>query len=187
MRFRTILFGIAILAVTFIGATFAMQVLWPAAETSRRPALADVPPLPPVSRTSTIVAPTVITLGAIRDMLEATAPRDLSGKRDNVVSKLLSNAEIGWQVNRGPLGVFGKPDALGVSTVLNGTLRATGQIATNAAGGLGGVLSGVLGQEVGRSVEKLAGRTLDQRTDIRGNVAVVSQPQLTPPGGSSPT
>ena len=180
MRFRTILFGIAILAVTFIGATFAMQVLWPAAETSRRPALADVPPLPPVSRTSTIVAPTVITLGAIRDMLEATAPRDLSGKRDNVVSKLLSNAEIGWQVNRGPLGVFGKPDALGVSTVLTGTLRATGQIATNAAGGLGGVLSGVLGQEVGRSVEKLAGRTLDQRTDIRGNVAVVSQPQLTP-------
>ena len=130
MRLRTILFGIAILAVTFIGATFAMQVLWPAAENSRRPVLADVPPLPPVSRTSTIVAPTVITLSAIRDMLEATAPRDLNGKRDNPVSKLLSNAEIGWQVNRGPLGVFGKPDVLGVSTVLTGTLRATGQIAT---------------------------------------------------------
>jgi len=180
MRLRTILFGIAVLAVTFIGATFAMQVLWPAAENSRPPVLADVPPLPPVSRTSTIVAPTVIALSAIRDMLEATAPRDLNGKRDNPVSKLLSNAEIGWQVNRGPLGVFGKPDVLGVSTVLTGTLRATGQIATSAAGGLGGVLSGVLGQEVGRSVEKLAGRTLDQRTDIRGNVAVVSQPQLTP-------
>ncbi len=180
MRLRTILFGIAILAVTFIGATFAMQVLWPAAQDSRRPALADVPPLPPVSRTSTIVAPTAITLTAIRDMLEASAPRDLSGKRDNPVSKLLSNAEIGWQVNRGPLGVFGKPDAIGVSTVLTGTLRATGTIATNAAGNLGGVLSGVLGQEVGRGVEKLAGRTLDQRTDIRGNVAVISQPQLTP-------
>jgi hypothetical protein len=180
MRFRTILFGIAVVAVAFVGATFAMQVLWPPAQSSRRPALAEVAPLPPVSRTSTIVAPTVITLNAIRDMLETTAPRDLSGRRDNPVSKLLSNAEIGWQVNRGPLGVFGKPEALGVSTVLSGTLRATGQLSTSAAGNLGGVLSGVLGQEVGRNVEKLAGRTLDQRTDIRGNVGVISRPQLTP-------
>ena len=180
MRLRTILIGVAILAMAFVGATLLMQLLWPAAESSRRPALAEVPPLPPVSRTSTIVAPTVITLGALREMLEAQAPRDLTGKRDNVASKLLSNAEIGWTVNRGPLGVFGKPDVIGVSTVLTGTLRATGQIASTAAGGLGGALGGVLGKDVGRSVEKLAGRTLDQRTDIRGNVAVVSQPQLTP-------
>jgi uncharacterized protein DUF4403 len=76
--------------------------------------------------------------------------------------------------------VFGKPDVVGVSTVLTGTLRATGQIATTAAGGLGGAIGGFLGKDVGRSVEKLAGRTLDQRTDIRGNVAVISQPQLTP-------
>jgi len=181
MRLRTILFGIAILAVTFVGATYAMQILWPAADSnSRPPVLAEVPPLPPLSRTSTIVAPTAIALGAIRDMLEATAPRDLNGKRDGPVSKLLSNAEIGWQVNRGPLGVFGKPDTLGVSTVLTGTLRATGTISTTAAGSLGGVLSGVLGQDAGRNVEKLAGRTLDQRTDIRGNVAVISRPMLTP-------
>ena len=179
MRLRTFLIGIVILAVTFIGATFLMQVLWPAADSSRRPALAEVPPLPPVSRTSTIVAPTAITLAALHDMLEAQAPRDLTGKRDNIASKLLSNAEIGWTVNRGPLGVFGKPGAIGVSTVLTGTLRATGQLATSAAGGLGGAISGVLGRDLGRSVEKLAGRTLDQRTDIRGNVAVVSQPQLT--------
>src|SRR5262249_52972681 len=125
MRLRTILIGIAILAATFVGATFAMQVLWPATESGRRPALAEVPPLPPVSRTSTIVAPVAIKLSALRDMLEATAPRDLSGKRDNIATKLLSNAEIGWQVNRGPLGVFGKPDVIGVSTVLTGTLRAT--------------------------------------------------------------
>src|SRR5215218_6672011 len=180
MRLRTILIGIAILAVTFIGATLAMQVLWPAAESGARPVLAEVPPLPPLTRTSTIVAPTAVALNAIRDMLEASAPRDLNGKRDNVVSKLLSNAEIGWQINRGPLGVFGKPDAIGVSTVLNGTLRATGTIATSAAGGLGGVLSGVLGKDLGSGVEKLAGRTLDQRTDIRGNVAVISRPILTP-------
>lgn len=180
MRLRTILIGVAILAVAFIGATFLMQVLWPASETGRRPALAKVMPLPPVSRTSTIVAPTVITLSALKELLETQAPRDLTGKRDNVATKLLSNAEIGWTVNRGPLGVFGKPDVIGVSTLLSGSLRATGQIATSAAGGLGGVVGGVLGKDLGRGVEKLAGRTLDQRTDIRGNVAVISQPQLTP-------
>src|SRR5262245_6259291 len=108
MRLRTILIGVAMLAIAFAGATLAMQVLWPVAEGGRRPALVEVPPLPPVSRTSMIVSPTVITLGAIREMLEATAPRDLNGKRDNVASKILSNAEIGWNVNRGPLGVFGK-------------------------------------------------------------------------------
>ncbi|MPZ39485.1 MAG: DUF4403 family protein [Rhizobiales bacterium] len=180
MRFRTILVGIAVLAMAFVGATLAMQVLWPAAESSRRVVLADVPPLPAVSRTSTIVAPTVVTLGAIREMLETTAPRDLTGTSDNPVSKLLSNAEIGWTVNRGPLGVFGKPDVIGVSTVLTGTLRATGQISTQAAGSLRNAVTGLLGQDVGRNVEKLAGRTLDQRTDVRGNAAVVSQPVLTP-------
>lgn len=180
MRFRTVLIGVAVLAAAFIGATLIMQVLWPAADVGRRPALANVPPLPPVSRSSTIVAPTVITLGALRELLETQAPRDLTGRRDNVASKLLSNAEIGWTMNRGPLGVFGKPDLIGVSTVLTGTLRTTGQLASSAAGGLGGVVGNVLGKDLGRGVGKLAGRTLDQRTDIRGNVAVISAPQLTP-------
>ena len=178
MRLRTILIGVAVLATAFVGATLAMQVLWPRRGQRARPALADVPPLPPVSRTSTIVAPTAITLGALREMLEAKAPRDLNGKRDNIASKILSNAEIGWTVNRGPLGVFGKPDVIGVSTVLTGTLRATGQLATAAAGGLGGVIGGVLGKDLGRNVEKLAGRTLDQRDryprQCRGGLAAAA-------------
>jgi Domain of unknown function (DUF4403) len=179
MRVRTIVIGIAMIAMAFIGATLVMQVLWPGGESGRRPVLAEVPPLPPISRTSTIVAPTAITLGALREMLEGTAPRDLSGKRNDIASKLLSNAEIGWTVNRGPIGVFGKPDVIGVSTVLTGSLRAVGQLSNQAAGGLGAI-SGILGKDLGRNVEKLAGRTLDQRTDIRANAAVISQPQLTP-------
>ena len=172
MRLRTVLIGVAVLATAFIGATLAMQVLWPAGGSAPRPALADVPLLPDLSRTSTIVAPTAITLGALREMLEAQAPRDLNGKRDNIASKILSNAEIGWTVNRGPLGVFGKPDVIGVSTVLTGTLRATGQLATSAAGGLGNVIGGVLGKDLGRNVEKLAGRRrsrqLPRRTQRAG-------------------
>ena len=99
MRLRTILIGVAILAMAFVGATLRdAAAVAGAAERSRRPALAEVPPLPPVSRTSIIVTPTVIALTAIRDALEAQAPRDLTGKRDNIASKLLSNAEIGWTV-----------------------------------------------------------------------------------------
>jgi Domain of unknown function (DUF4403) len=180
MRIRTILVGIAILAMAFAGATLIMQVLWPSAGGGRQPALTAVPPLPPVSRTSTIIAPTAITLSAIREVLEESTPRNLTGTRDNPISKLLSHAEIGWSVNRGPVGVLGKPDVIGVSTALTGTLRATGQLSTQAAGGLGGAISGLLGRDVGRDVEKLAGRTLDQRTDIRGYAAVVSRPILTP-------
>src|SRR5262249_23622633 len=45
---------------------------------------------------------------------------------------------------------------------------------------VGNMISGVLGQEVGRSVERLAGRTLDQRADIRGNVTVTARPTITP-------
>lgn len=180
MRVRTVVIGIAMMAMAFIGATLVMQVLWPGGDSGRRPVLAEVPPLPPISRTSTIIAPVAITLGALREMLEATAPRDLSGKRNDLASKLLSDAEIGWTVNRGPIGVFGKPDVIGVSTVLTGSLRAVGQLSNQAAGGLGGAISGILGKDFGRNVEKLAGRTLDQRTDIRGDAAVISQPQLTP-------
>ena len=158
MRLRTILIGVAILAMAFIGATLAMQVLWPAGESSRRPALAEVPPLPPVSRTSTIVAPTVITLGAIRETLEAKAPRDLTGKRDNIASKFLPMPRSDGPSIAVRSACSGKPEAIGVSTVLTGTLRATGQIASTAAGGTRRARR-LLGKDLGRTVEKLAGRT----------------------------
>ena len=47
--------------------------------------------------------PTAIALSAIRDALETAAPRNLAGKRDNPLPQLLSNADIGWTVDRGPL------------------------------------------------------------------------------------
>ena len=111
-----------------------MQLLWPgrpAAPGGRR--LPRCRRLPPVTRTSIIVAPTAIALSAIRDALEAQAPRDLTGKRDNIASQDLVQRRDRLDRQRGPLGVFGKPDVLGVSTALTGTLRATGQIST--AGG----------------------------------------------------
>ena len=84
MRLRTILVGIAMVAMAFIGATLAMQVLWPSAGGGRKPALSAVPPLPSVSRTSTIVAPTVIALSAIHEVLETATPRNLTGESAGV-------------------------------------------------------------------------------------------------------
>ena len=81
--------------------------------------------------------------------MERAAPRDLAGKRENPLPQLLSNAEIGWTVARGPLTVSGRPDGLAVSTALTGTFRATGRWparAGNLAGAIGGLLGGRLGQ-----------------------------------------
>ena len=177
MRLRNILIGVAVVGASFLGASFALQVLSPGPGAVQPPAVVEPPPLKQVSRTSTIVTPTAIALTAIRDVLEAAAPRNLSGKRDNPVSQLLSNADIGWTMSRGPLAVTGRPDAMAVSTVLNGTLHVTGQIAAQV-GNLGGALGGILNQNLGQGLQNLTGKTIDQHADVRGNATILSRPVL---------
>jgi hypothetical protein len=178
MHLRTIVIAVFAVLLAFGGATLALRVLEPGIDRPP-PALAVVPPLPPVSRNSTIVAPAAIALTAIRDAMEQAAPRDLSGKRGNLLAQVLSNAELGWTVGRDPLAVTGRPDALVISTALNGTLRATGKLAPKTAGRVGKLLGGLLGQDVGRDVQTLASQAIDQRADIRGNVTVTGRPLLT--------
>jgi hypothetical protein len=177
MRLRTYLIGAAMVVVSFLGASFAMQMLSPGPVTDRRPALVEVPPLKQISRTSMIVTPTAIALTAVRDALEASAPRNLSGKRDNPVTSLLSNADIGWTMGRGPLTVTGRPEGVAVSTLLTGTLHVTGQISTQA-GNLGGALGGIINQNLAQGLQSLTGKTIDQHADIRGNVTLQSRPAL---------
>src|SRR4051812_31810074 len=107
------LLGMLIAVVGTGAALTAAFVLWPA-PMEKPPVLAEVPPLQPVTRTSIVIAPTAIALSAIRDAMEAQAPRDLSGKRDNPVGQLLTNAELGWTVTRGPLALTGRPEGLNV-------------------------------------------------------------------------
>jgi hypothetical protein len=170
--------GGVIAVASFAAAIWAMNWLMPGAG-ERRPVLAEVAPLKPIARTSTIVTPAAIALTAIRDALERQAPRDLTGKRDNPVSQLLSNAEFGWTITRGPLGVTGKPEALAVATALTGTFRATGQL-SGQAGNLTGAIGNLLGGGLGQRVQNLTEKTLDQRADIKGNVTVTSKPALLP-------
>src|SRR5262249_5025836 len=172
-----------LVALIFAGALLVLNRLWPTAAPSRQPALAAIAPLEPVTRSSVIVAPVWVAQSAIRDALEAQAPRNLSGKKDNPFQQLLSNADFGWTVTRSPLSVTGRSDALLVSTVLNGTLHVTGEIGAIAggiAGGLTGALGALVNQRFGQNLQRLSGKTIDQRADFRGNVTVSARPAVTP-------
>jgi hypothetical protein len=179
MRSRTILIGATVVLVSFLGATAALQFLSSGpAVNDQKPSLVEVPPLREITRTSMIVTPTAIALTAIRDALDASAPRNLTGKADNPVQQLLSNADIGWTIGRGPLAVTGRPDGLAVSSLLSGTLHVTGQIAAQV-GNIGGALGGILNQKLGQGLQDLTGKTLDQHADFKGNVTILSRPALT--------
>jgi hypothetical protein len=147
-RFRLLLGAAVVLAGSFYAALWALDRFLPP---TAPPALAKLPPLPalqPVSRSSFVIAPVAVSIAAIRDSMDAAAPRQLLGKNDNPVSALLSAADIGITVGRGPLALAGQPDDLAISTTLNGSLKVTGQIATQA-GNLVGSLTGLIDNALG--------------------------------------
>ncbi len=171
--------GALVIAVSFGGAFWLMNALSTGGG-DRKPALAEVPPLKPLSRTSLIVTPAAIALTAIREAMEQAAPKNLTGKRSDMISQFLSNGEISWDITRGPLAVTGRPDALAVSTPLNGTLRATGQF-SNKDGDLSGMIGNLLSQNFGKkNAEGLNDRTLDQRANLRGSVTMTARPTILP-------
>jgi hypothetical protein len=193
MNLRTIILSVVIVVIAFVGATLLMNVLWPSAPPGSlqegRPALVSMPPLQPLSGTSMVLAPAAIAMSAIRDALEAQAPRNLSGKPANPVSQILSNAQLNFNFTRGPLNVSGRPDALAITTPLSGTFEALGTVtgglgsATNA---LGGALGNILGGNVGQQVESLAGKAFNQHADIHGTVTATSRPTIAPNWRLSP-
>jgi hypothetical protein len=177
---RTLVLGAAVLAVFFSGTLWALNRFTSGnALDESRPATAALKPLPPMTRTSVIVAPVAIAALAIRDAMETNAPRNLTGKNENPLADLLGKADIGWTVSRGPFAVSGAATGLNISTTLNGSVRITGQLA-NQGGNISGALGGLLGDKLGNQVQKLATRAFDQRADIRGNVTVNSRPALLP-------
>ncbi len=190
MRIRTIIGGAAVLVGSFFGALALMDVLWPQVPAQpNRPALVAVPPLQPLTRTSTVLAPAAVAMTAIRDALEAQAPRDLTGKPTNPVSKLLSSAQLTFNVTRSPLTVAGQSNVLNVSTQLSGTFQAIGTLAGGAnsvTSGVGNTIGNLVGGSVGQQVQNLAGKAFDQHTDIHGTVQVTSRPAIAPNWRLSP-
>jgi len=103
--------------------------------------------------------------------------RNLSGKPQNPVSQLLTNADLNFDIARGPFTVSGRPDALIVVTPLTGQFKATGTIASGA-NSVGNTIGNLVGGSVGQAVQNLAGKAFDQHADIHGNVTVTSHPTI---------
>lgn len=182
MRIRNVVLGALVIVVAFIGASLLMDVLWPPpVPQANRPPLVAVPPLSPLTGTSTVLAPTAIALSALAQALDAQAPRQLSGKPQNPVGKLLSNAQLNFSVNRGAIQVTGQPGVLVVTTPLQGQFEALGTV-TGAVGtgvsAVGNTLGGLIGGNAGQQVENFAGKAFDQHTDIQGTVTTASRPSI---------
>ncbi len=172
-----------VVATSFTVSLWAIDTFMPGSSgsTASRPApgTAQLPPLKPITRTSYVDAPVAVAHSAIRAAMDNAAPRNLSGKNTNPVSDLLSKADIGITIARGAMAVNGNSDALTIATPITGSLRVTGQIASQA-GNITGSIGGLINSSVGKTVGNLTGKVLDQRADVRGNVAVTSRPTITP-------
>jgi hypothetical protein len=185
MNFRAILVGLAAAVVAFIAASVALNRLWPASSKllppEQRAALAAAPPLPPLIGNSVVLAPAAIAISAIREALDSHAPRNLSGKPQNPLSKLMSDAQLNFTVARGPLAMSGQPGVLTVTTPLTGTFEALGTL-TGAAGSgvsaVGSAVGNLVGGSIGQQVQNLAGKAFDQKADIQGGVTTTSRPAI---------
>jgi hypothetical protein len=174
---RTILLAIAVVGVSFFASLKAMDWLSPRGS-SPAPVVAELPPLPPVSRSSVIVAPVSIALSVIRDIADHAAPRNFAGKADNPVSQVLQNADIGWTASRGPMFATGAQDVLSLSTPIAGKLNITGSLSSKATGAVGDAIGGLLGGNAAKQIGAVNIKALNANAEIKGSVTITSRPKL---------
>src|SRR5262245_54339034 len=173
---KTILIAAAVVAVSFFVSLKAMDWLSPSG--GKAPVLAEMPPLPPATRSSRVLAPVSISLTAIRDAAERSTARNFSGKAENPVSQILQNADIGWTASRGPIAVAGVQDALTLTTPLTGTLSVTGSLSAKANDAVNDAIGGLLGNGAAKHLGGINIKNLNVNGEIRGNVSVTSRPRL---------
>jgi Domain of unknown function (DUF4403) len=178
MRLGTILIGSAVVAVSFFVSLKTMDWLSPRGTVSG-PVLVELPPLPPVPRSSSIIAPFAITLAAIRDAADRGTPRTFAGKADNPASQILQNADIGWTASRGPISATGAQDVLSLATPLSGTLNVTGSLSAKATGAVGDALGSLLGGDAAKRIGSVNIKSLNANAEIKGNVVITARPKLT--------
>jgi hypothetical protein len=175
MRLKTILIAIAVIAVSFFVSLKAMDWL---SRGGNAPNLVELPPLPAVPRTSTIIAPVAITLNAIRDAAERGTPRNFGGKAANPAEQILQNADINWTAARGPITASGADAVLTLATALTGTLNITGSLSSKVTGAVGDVLGGLLGGNAAKQIGSINIKNISASAEIKGNVAMTARPQL---------
>jgi hypothetical protein len=176
MRISSLIIGIGIVVASFFVSLAAMNWMWPVGVT--KPALAKLPPLPPVSRNSEIMTPIAVSLTALRDGLDRAAPRNLAGKADNPVGQILQNADINWTVTRGPIATLGSQNVLALSTPLNGKLTVLGSLSTGSGSAIGNALTNVLGANAAKQIGNVSIKNLNANAAINGNVAMTARPEI---------
>jgi len=177
LRPRTIAISVGVVVLSFLVALKAMDWLLPGGSLPG-PALAELPPLPPVTRSSYVVAPVVVTLSAIRDVADRSAPRNFAGKADNVAAQVLQNADIGWTAARGPIAASGAQDMLSLSTPLTGRVNVTGSLSSKATGAVGDAIAGLLGNNAAKQIGGINIKNLNASAEIKGNVIITSRPKF---------
>ncbi|GAB1717089.1 MAG: hypothetical protein NTAFB05_21310 [Nitrobacter sp.] len=174
---KTILLGTGILAVSFFFSLKAMDWLSPPGIS--QPALATLPPLAPVNRSSSIIAPITIPIAVIRDAADRAAPRNFAGKAENPATHILQNADIGWTASRGAISATGADNVLSLSTPLSGTLKVKGSLSAEAEGAIGNALGNLLGGNVAKQIGRVNIKNLNANAEIKGNVVMTARPVLT--------
>ncbi len=177
MRVKTIAIALAVIVISFAVSLKVMDFVAPRA-TNSAPTLAELPPLPPAARASTVMAPIAVALSAIRDAADRGAPRNFAGKADNPISQILQNADIGWTASRGPIVATGAQDVLSLATPLTGTLSVTGSLSAKATGAVGEALGGLLGGNVAKQIGSVNIKNLNASAEIKGNVVISARPQI---------
>jgi len=178
MRFKFLTIAILILAGSFFISLQAMDWIWP--PRAAKPALVKLPPLPPATGRSELIAPVTIPLGVIATALDRAAPRDFSGKADNPVNQILTNADIDWKITRGNIAAHGAQDALTVSAPLTGKLTVTGSLSTAAGSPLNNALGNLFGAKTAQKLGNISIKSLNANAAINGSATATARPHLTP-------
>ena len=174
---KLILAAVAVVALSFVASLKAMDWLAPRG-TVAAPVLVELPPLPPVPRSSVVMVPVAIALTAIRDAADHAAQRTFTGKAENPVSQILQNADIGWTASRGAISATGGQDVLTLSTPITGTLNVTGSLSAKATGAVGDALGGLLGGDIGKRIGGINIKNLNASAEIKGSVSITARPKL---------
>jgi hypothetical protein len=167
---------VAVLSVSFYISLKLMDAL--SSRDNNAPALVELAPLPPASRSSVIIAPISVSLAAIRDIAERNTPRDFAGKATNPVARVLQNADIGWTATRGPVKAAGSDDTLSLITPITGRLNVTGSLSSKSTGAIGEALGSLLGPNAAKQIGSVNIKQLNASAEIKGNVVITSRPRL---------
>jgi hypothetical protein len=168
--------GTALAALVLVG-IIAMELLLPSGNVPA-PKIADIPPLPAVTRNSVIMAPVSISLSAIRDAAERAAPRSFAGKAENPAAQVLQNADIAWTASRGAVAVSGGQDLLALAAPISGKVNVTGSLSAKVSGAVGDAIGNLLGADAAKQIGGINIKNINANAEIKGSVIITMRPRF---------